>query len=213
MPRSVFLCLAILLPLAPADATSYKRLELDDLVRGAGTIAIGTVTERSFRETPDHELIAIWTDVRLEKLTFLKGEVTRSLSLTLPGGRVGKRGVRVCGMPELALAGRFLIFLAEGEGGFCPFLGWGQGVYRLVRDEETGTDLVENWQGVPIREVKGGRLVLAPEREEDEGEERTRLTLADFREEIETRLRRAEAEEREERARAGTGPEPREVRK
>jgi len=185
--------LALGLVLTTASGTSVKRIFLDELAREADLIFAGTVEKITPRKAREGERIPVWTEIRLGEITAVKGAPGKSHTLTVAGGEAGGVKVRVTGMPTLETARRYLVFVRSKGQPICPFVGWGQGVFRLARDEKSGLELVRTEAGSPLARIKGGRLVpVAPDDEDP-----TRLTFEAFREDVEARMRRHAAEERE----------------
>ena len=182
---------------ATATGTSVKKLTLDDVVRHADLIFVGTAAEKTSRKDADDEHFPIWTDVRFDRLTVLKGGARPSYTVAMAGGRVGKKALFVTGMPEFEVGRRYVVCVRATKKGPCPFIGWGQGVFRVVDETDRTEPFLEDAEGVPLKEVRGGRILRVRE-DEDEG---TRLGLSRFTEDLVKRHARHEAEARERRAR------------
>jgi hypothetical protein len=182
--------------LSTAEGTSVKSMSLEDLVKGADRIFLGTAIKRTCRANPNDRWIPIWTDIGFQDIKMLRGKAETSLVVSVGGGRIGERAVRVAGMPEVRVGQRYLVFLS-GEKSPCPFLGWGQGVFRISKDPRYVADVVSTAEGEPIREVKGGRFILVPKEEREGKKKPHRLTVTELESQVVVRVRRREAAERE----------------
>jgi len=197
-----------LIAFGPAEATTVERLSFDDLVRKAERIFVGRVDSVRCRAETAPEKPPIWTDVKFRDVTKVKGDVAASVTISLAGGRYGKRALRFAGMPRFEEGMRYAVFLHGEEGKVCPVLGWGQGQFRVVRTE--AGDVVRTADGTPIREIRGGAvLTVPPDAEKDDG---VRLTADELLKSVEVRMRRHAAEAREAKAREEAEDEE-EVRK
>jgi len=117
---------------SPSEATTVLHHRLDGLVRGSGLIVEGTVMEVMM--APGDEDNVPTTTYRLCDLDLVVGDHTAScLDITVPGGTDdGVRHGGFVGMPELQVGGRYLLFLRKEAPYTSPFVGWWQGVYRIV---------------------------------------------------------------------------------
>ncbi len=160
------LCL-IIVALAPVgvDATTLIYRDLSDLVRLNEGIVIGTVLGvESVRDADGN----IFTFTVLSDLDVVHGRYAESeLILRQRGGMIEDELQVVHGAPYFAPGERVLLFL-EGNGTVIePFVGWEQGVFRLVEDEETGEVLVRDSNGAQIVGLAGDRLLKRTEDELD----------------------------------------------
>jgi hypothetical protein len=120
-----------------AAATTLVRLSDQELARAARVILRGVVLERTsaYRAGP----IPVFTDVALEVLEVLKGEVEDPvLHLALPGGQVDGHAYQVAGTPDLRPGLEVVVFLTRLPRGEWVPLGFTQGTRRLVTDPATG---------------------------------------------------------------------------
>lgn len=153
----IFLALVILLGTLPAHATVLVYKDLDDLVREADGVVIGTVRRV---ESADLGTGNVYTFVTLGELELLHGRHDREeLTLRLEGGRVGRYGVRVEGSPSFAPGQRMLLFLSGNGRDPVPLVGWGQGLFRIVSEPGVPEPVVTDELGNRVLGVEGRRLL------------------------------------------------------
>lgn len=130
----------------PVWATTVLEKSFSDLVQEADTIVVGTVTAiESGGQAPPRTLIT-FTD-----LDVLKGDPQEELTVDVLGGPApdGMR-LHIAGVPEFHLGDRMVIFVVGNETQAVPFVGMWQGVYRVVRDAETDTEVMADHAGRPL---------------------------------------------------------------
>lgn len=98
----------------PVDASTFNRVGLDYLVAENGTIVVGEVVgARSYWNT---DRTFIHTDYRVNVTEVLKGSVAaREITVTIPGGAVGKHIVRLVGAAELVPGRWYVLFLDRSD--------------------------------------------------------------------------------------------------
>jgi hypothetical protein len=118
------LCVLLLVPLARAGV---RPLSLRDLCAGATRIVVGQVTHLR----PEWEGNLIVTRVHLSVESDLKGGGDAVAVFKVPGGNVGKVGLRVSEAPRFQVGERVVVFLRPGV---CPcdVYGWHQGKLTVV---------------------------------------------------------------------------------
>ncbi|MCY4388546.1 MAG: hypothetical protein OXC18_15765 [Desulfurellaceae bacterium] len=129
-----------------AFATTVLEKSFPDLVHEADTIVVGTVAAiESGGQTPPRTLIT-FTD-----LDVLKGNPQDELTVEVLGGPApdGLR-LHIAGVPEFHLGDRMVVFVVGNETQAVPFVGMWQGVYRVVRDAETDTEVIADHAGQPL---------------------------------------------------------------
>lgn len=108
---SVLLAVAVA---APASATTLIRMGLEDLVTSNSMVVVGEVLEAESRWTEDASFVV--TDVRLAVHDVLKGRLDgheTELTVTQPGGRIGKRSHIVVGSADLVPGNSYVLFLSK----------------------------------------------------------------------------------------------------
>lgn len=153
--RALLTTLALTLLSGAAGATLLRALTLEEVAADSVRIVIATARS-TVAERGEDGLIR--TRVTFDRLTGLKGgDPGPALALTFAGGRVGRRFVRVPGMPEYRLGERYVLFVAEDRDPLCPVVGWTQGTYRLAPDPATGAESVFDAAGRPVYGFEEGR--------------------------------------------------------
>jgi hypothetical protein len=148
--------LLIFLPLA--RATTIVPMDLADLTTNAELIFIGTVTDIS----SERDARTIYSYVTFSDLEVLKGTyLEETIEVRLSGGTVAGETVQVVGMPKFVIGERNLIFLAGNFKFVCPIVGWGQGRFKILRDEITGQEMVFDNSDIPVVEIEGNKIIRA----------------------------------------------------
>jgi hypothetical protein len=131
----LFFVLAVALA-CPARATVLVPADLGELSRDARAIVRGRVARLDAQWTEDRGTIE--TIVTLEVEGYLKGALGSTLRFRTPGGDLGRYRSIVVGAPEFAIDEHVVVFLGA-RGPSVPYvLGLSQGVFRLVRADDTG---------------------------------------------------------------------------
>ena len=141
-----------------AEATSVRRMSAAEAARRASTILVGTVSGESCRlaTTPGGKT-RIFTDYDLRDLSVWKGTLeTSNRVVSVVGGRLHGRVLKVAGAPRLETGRRYLLFVGDAEP-LCPFVGWGQGVFPL-EEGPGGALLVHRQDGEPVSLAAGGEI-------------------------------------------------------
>jgi hypothetical protein len=158
IPKSALTAIgALVLAIGSASATTLPYKSLDRLVAEAEGIVIGTV--RQIDATID-ERRDIHTYVTFDQLKVIGGHVgTPTLTLRLKGGVAGNERLLIHGSPSFKPDERVLMFIQGNGRDLVPFVGWSQGVFRLVRDPSSGNETVTDGNGAPLLAVQGDHLV------------------------------------------------------
>ena len=151
---TVFLSVLLILVLGASSgrATTVAKMTFSEVVDGAELIAIGTVS--AIEETWDAARGMPFTDVTFSDIEVLKGTAgAGELTLRFLGGPAPNGlTLAISGMPQFAMNEQTVIFSA-GNGVYpCPLVGWWQGLYRVVLDDE---------RNVPVVADHAGRSVVA----------------------------------------------------
>lgn len=154
----VLLCLALL---PRAGATSVVPPTFPELVAESEMILRGVVTAIRTEEFDAPEGRGIRTLVTLRVERALKGDPGPSLTVSILGGRVGRRSLRIEGVPRFAEGDRQIVFLAGNGQVFCPLIGLGHGRYPIRTDSVTGREFVARDNGRPLQSVDEVILPLA----------------------------------------------------
>jgi hypothetical protein len=139
---------------AGASATTIIPPTFNELVTEADTIVRGTVTEVHSVAVPSSQGPAIHTLVTLKVERALKGSPGDSLTLTLLGGTVGRRTLRVEGLPQFHVGERTIVFVAKNGRVMCPVIGARHGLFRVTADANGTADIVTRDNGQPLTSVE-----------------------------------------------------------
>ena len=142
---AAFLCLAV-----AARAMIVVPPTFSELVAEAETVVRGVVTEQRSEEFDSPQGRGIRTLVTLRVERVLKGKPTETITLTLLGGTVGRRTLRIDGMPTFRVGDRQLVFVAGNGRVFCPVVASGHGRFHVQRDATTGREFVARDNGRPL---------------------------------------------------------------
>jgi hypothetical protein len=140
-----------------AQATVLPYKDYRQLAAEADGIVLGTVRQvQSVAAGPGD----INTFVTIEPQEVISGQLAqRSLTLKLVGGFDGQRGVHVDGTPSFAAGERVLVFVQGNGIDLVPFVGWSQGVFRVVRDAAGDVDRVVDADGTRVLDVRGNHVL------------------------------------------------------
>jgi hypothetical protein len=142
-----FVALLVGVSLCPGlGTTAMIRLSLPQLIQGAETIVLGTVTRQVSAWNATHT--AIYTDVVLEVEEAMKGAVGPEVTFRIAGGEVGDIGMRTSTHPTFRIGERVIVFL-HSEGSTAQLFGLQQGKFTV----SDGT-VTQDGQVVPIPAFK-----------------------------------------------------------
>ena len=136
------------------QATTVRQLDLPELAQQAEVIADVTVTGiQSYWASPAGGK-AIHTRVTFSLNSApLKGQVASPFTLDFLGGTVGNHRMEVSGMPKFQVADRLILFSYGPDKTFVsPVIGFDQGAFRVIRDQQNNVDRVYRWWGQPVNE-------------------------------------------------------------
>lgn len=132
-----------------------------ELVAKSTTVVRGEVTSIRSEEFDSPQGKGVRTLVTLRVERTLKGEPAETVTLSLLGGTVGKRTLRVVGMPAFSVGQRELVFVADNGTALCPLVGVGHGRYHVVTDAATQREYVTRDNLVPLSSTDEVALPLA----------------------------------------------------
>ena len=160
--RTMFLSilLALVLGASGGRATTVVEMTFSEVVDGAELIAVGTVS--AVEQIWDAERGMPFTDVTFSDVEVLQGTAGEGeLTLRFLGGPAPNGlTLAVSGMPRFAMNEQAVVFSAGNGVYACPLVGWWQGLYRVVLDDERNVLVVEDhaWRSVVALDgVVGGR--------------------------------------------------------
>jgi hypothetical protein len=147
-----FAVLLILLTISSSYATTVERLGLEDLVKKARRIVVGTVTGTRTYWSADGKFIL--TDYTIEVDESIKGQATRRIAVTTIGGKIGDLELHVSGMPVFHQGEAAVVFI-EQSGAYQTVVGLGQGKFTLdrgeVRNRLVGLSFSDGRPGNPLQ--------------------------------------------------------------
>ena len=129
--------------LVPAD--------LPELARAATLIAYGRIVAVQARVAADTRRIE--REVTFGVVDCYKGDLGRTVTFTVPGGRLGHYRTVMVGAPEFREGEEVVLFLTTTAPDALHLVGLAQGVFRVVPDTRTGQRLVVS----PVL-VRGGSV-------------------------------------------------------
>jgi len=151
MRRSVLALLICSSLTVPALAVTVVPLSFDQLVNQSSAVVYGRVAGVQARWTADRR--GIESVVTIEVLKGFKGRQGDTVSLTLPGGQLGRYVNVIPGAPSFR-RGDLAVFFLKSRGARLPVTtGFTQGIYRVR--SSGGTLLVM----APVVDSGAGRIV------------------------------------------------------
>lgn len=142
MKQRTTIMMALILALGAAlpEATTVRRMHLEDLVRESDWIVVARPLSSHSAWDADHRLI--WTYTTVEVSDSLKGEAPRRLVVAELGGEVGDIGLRVSGTPRFQIGEESLLFLVRTASQKIRVLGLFQGKMEISVDSASGERFV-----------------------------------------------------------------------
>lgn len=119
-------------------ATTFARLRFEDLAQQSSAVARLRCLGSEFR----WERGELWTETRFEVLERNKGLLSGIITVRSIGGISGHLHFHVDGVPIFRQGEEVYLFLWERPGEPYRVLGWAQGTFRIVRNENSGTETV-----------------------------------------------------------------------
>ena len=141
--RRLLSCLVVVAVFAGAarlDAIVYVAADFQTLVSEAHTIVLGRVVSLAPEWTEDRRGIETLLSIDVERT--LKGNSGDSIVVRVPGGQMGPYLSVMPGAPRFAEGEEVVLFLAGTPPEVPHILALSQGVFRVVRDQNTGARIV-----------------------------------------------------------------------
>lgn len=136
-----------------AFATTVVPPSFDEMAAESDYIVRARVTEVSSFEEDQPGRALIRTRVTLELIETIAGEPPSPLVLTLLGGRVGDRELRVAGVPVFIVGQEEIFFVKDNGTAFYPTYAVMHGRYPIKRDKATGREYLTRTNGVPLTDL------------------------------------------------------------
>ena len=158
MRRSQVVVLLVALAVMPTQAVTVAPLSFEELVRQSSSVIYARVTDVRGQWTDDRRRIDSLVTVTVIK--GLKGTSAAELTLTVPGGQVGRYLNLLPGAPSFARGDLAVLFLTARGPRLPVTTGLTQGIYRVTRDVSSGAALV----APPVVEAAGQQSVRGDSR-------------------------------------------------
>lgn len=141
--RRLFALLLVCMAIA-APATTVKPLTIEELTDSASLIVEGQATQSWSTWNAQHSLIYTFTRVRVTKT--LKGNSAESVVVKQVGGTANGYTQRVAGVNPMKPGDVSVLFLhpSEAHDGTMVVVGLMQGNFRIEREAQTGSTVVNN---------------------------------------------------------------------
>ena len=134
------ICGLVALAVVPTRAVSVVPLSFEELVRQSSTVVYARVLEVRGQWTDDRRRIDSLVTIAVIK--GLKGTSATELTLTVPGGQVGRYLNLIPGAPSLSRGDLAVLFLTARGARLPVTTGFTQGIYRVSHDDVSGAALV-----------------------------------------------------------------------
>jgi hypothetical protein len=154
----LWLCLVGVLAYGPnnAQGTTVRDPSFAEMVEEADAILQGEVVEVSVYAEDYRGRAVIRTKVSLRIETSLgKAVEGEQLELRFLGGELNGRALHVDGMPKFREGERVILFVKGNYRAVCPLVGWSNGRFKILRDEDSGVDYVARNNGETVRAFAG----------------------------------------------------------
>lgn len=158
MRRSQVVVLLVALTVMPTQAVTVAPLSFEELVRHSSSVIYARVTDVRGQWTDDRRRIDSLVTVTVIK--GLKGTSAVELTLTVPGGQVGRYRNLLPGAPSFVRGDLAVLFLTARGPRLPVTTGFTQGIYRVTRDASSGAALV----APPVVEAAGQQSVRGDSR-------------------------------------------------
>jgi len=146
------------LAVMPVQAVTVAPLSFEELVRQSSSVIYARVVDVRGQWTDDRRGIDSLVTVAVIK--GLKGTSAAELTVTVPGGQVGRYLNLLPGAPSFAPGDLAVLFLTARGPRLPITTGFTQGIYRVMRDGPSGTTLVTP----PVIEPVGQAIVRGDRR-------------------------------------------------
>lgn len=136
-----------------AQATTVVPPSFDELASEADFVVRARVTELTPVESDHGGKRVIHTRITLDVIDTIAGTPPSPLVLTMLGGRVGDREMRVAGVPSFVVGQEEIFFVKDNGIAFYPTYAVMHGRYPIKRDKATGREYLTRTNGVPLTDV------------------------------------------------------------
>lgn len=178
---------ALLLGAGTAPAMTVIAPTFDELVNSSDVVLRGVVSQIRTITVPTPEGEAIRTLVTLRVERALKGAPESEVTLSFLGGKVGRRTLRIVGMPTFTVGERQVLFVSGNGRVICPLYAAGHGRYFVRQDPATGQEYITRNDHAPLAAVEEVAHAFSEHR--GPADLSSGMTLAAFEERIVSTLR------------------------
>jgi hypothetical protein len=143
----------------PVFSTTLLKVDFNKLVQDADFIFIGEVVDISYRWGEQGKTLHTYvTFSNLEVLT--DNYYEDSYTVKFAGGQKGPYRLEVPGIPLFKIGQRSVIFARSRLNGraLCPFVGWFQGRFKIIKDGDTGIEAVYDDAGRLITGINNFKI-------------------------------------------------------
>ena len=113
-----------------AEATLVPRLTLEELSKQADRIVQGRITASRVSWGPENRLL--WTHYELNVENSLKGPRETRMTISVPGGVLGTKVMKIAGTPRFLPGDHVVLFLYRTPVGYWSTLGFSQGCFKII---------------------------------------------------------------------------------
>lgn len=151
--RTLLLAFSTLLACSAARATTVIPPTFDELVAQAELILQGTVTDVQSQWIGEGGQRHIVSYVTLKVEEAIKGDPGATYTVRMLGGTVDGQTMEVSDSPRFKVGDRDILFVEHNGTQFIPLVGIMHGRFRVLRDKESGSDLVATDKGGAVTDL------------------------------------------------------------
>lgn len=166
--KGIFICSFLIVNSLSYAYAGVKAISIDEAFVNADFIIRGVV--RDSQSHWDEKRIMIFTDYTIEVLEELKGNSPSQIEMSFAGGKVGNKSILVTDVPTLKIGEEYIICAYEKEKKYSvPVVGGYQGIFRFIRDEMKGIELVVDYYGYQLEAIDNKIIKGLPLKKEADG--------------------------------------------
>lgn len=147
---SSLFALLVLTLLTSLMATTVEPPDFASLVKEAEAIFRGRVINVRSAWVGTGDRRHIRTYVTCDVLRALKGDPSSPFVIEMLGGTVGNETMEVVGSPTFKVGETSLLFVQNNGKQFVPLVGIMHGRFRIIRDSDTGDEILLMHDGAPL---------------------------------------------------------------
>ncbi|MEW6368827.1 MAG: hypothetical protein AB1714_29715 [Acidobacteriota bacterium] len=160
--RKLLIAASLVLLLAATAAAGVRFVPLEEVAAEADYGVIGRVVDKYCAWDDEHRII--WTHYVVDRVELVFGEdVGPRFEMKFAGGTVGEKTMILTQTPELELGLEYVLFAYDDAKKYsAPTVGHYQGLFRIVRDPDSGLAQLVNGQGRLIAADPAGEVITGP---------------------------------------------------